>query len=285
MYQTEKKKKIAIQGVHGAFHEIAARNYHIDEQLEIVPADTFDEVVNLVENSKTDGGMMAIENTIAGSILRNYGLLNNSSLKITGEVFLRIRQNLMALPGQDIHDLHEVHSHPIAIQQCEEFFEQYPHIKLIEASDTALVAKQIQQQKKKSIGAIGSELAAEIYGMNILAPSIETHKNNYTRFLALHHPHSKESIITTDFDKVSICLTLKHEVGSLYRLLGALVDCSANMTKIQSAPLPDSPWEYLFFIDFVMEDTSQYKKLLEFIKPLTKNLRILGEYKSGIYIE
>lgn len=280
--------KIAIQGVHGAFHEIAARSFHLEHDIEIVPADTFDELIAKVESGEADSAVMAIENTIAGSLLRNYNLLNNSNLHIKGEVFLRIKQNLMALPGVKIEDLKSVHSHPIALQQCEDFFQQYPHIKLVEAHDTALVAKQIKEKGSKKIGAIASTLAADIYGMNLLAESIESYKKNYTRFLYL----SKNALETRgneedlrDFNKISAVFTLNHTVGSLHKVLEMLAKNDCNLTKIQSTPIMDRPWEYMFFVDFTLENTVNYAQILTDFKAVTGELRIFGRYKSGEYVE
>lgn len=302
-----KKLKIAIQGVHGAFHEIAARSFHPTDAIDIVPADTFDELVRKVETGETDSAVMAIENTIAGSLLRNYNLLYESDLRIRGEVFLRIKQNLMVLKGVKIEDLKSVHSHPIALQQCVDFFQQYPHIKLVEATDTALVAKQIQEKGSRKIGAVASILAAEMYEMDVLAESIETYKKNYTRFLYLTRNEvitdnfgenggqngiytegslfTKNSFIVRDFNKVSTVFTTKHTVGSLHKALETLAMNGCNLTKIQSAPIMDKPWEYMFFMDFTLDDISNYIPTMNALKKVTGELRILGEYKSGKYVE
>ena len=276
--------KVAIQGVHGAFHEIAARRFHLAEEIDVVPADTFDILIQTVEKGEADAAVMAIENTIAGSLLRNYNLLNNSNLRIRGEVFLRIKQNLMALPGITIEDLEEVHSHPVALQQCEEFFEQYPKIKLVEAHDTALVAKEIREQGLTKIGAIGSELAAEIYDMNILGASIETYKKNFTRFLYITKDTHIDSILP-DFDKISLVFSVNHTVGSLHKALDVLSKNNCNLTKIQSAPIMDKPWEYLFFVDFVLGQYSNYPKAMVELHRVVNEIKVLGEYKSGEYFE
>jgi prephenate dehydratase len=297
------KLKIAIQGVHGAFHEIAARSFHQADEIEVVPAETFEELVRKVESGEVDSAVMAIENTIAGSLLRNYNLLNESDLRIRGEVFLRIKQNLMALKGVKIEDLKSVHSHPIALQQCVDFFQQYPHIKLIEATDTALVAQQIQEKGSRKMGAIASTLAAEIYDMNLLAESIESYKKNYTRFLYLTKNETitvaalqnkdveksgyfaKNSFIVHDFNKVSTVFTAQHTVGSLHKALETLASNGCNLTKIQSAPIMDKPWEYMFFMDFTLDDSSNYIPTMNALKAVTGELKILGEYKSGKYVE
>ena len=282
--QATKLLKVAIQGVQGAFHEIAARRFHAAADIEVVPADTFDILIQKVESGEADSAVMAIENTIAGSLLRNYNLLNNSNLRIRGEVFLRIKQNLMALPGIQIKDLKEVHSHPIALQQCEEFFDKYPHIRLVEAHDTALVAKEIREKGLKKIGAVGSVLAAEIYNLNILAPSIETYKKNFTRFLYITKENNEGSIIP-DFDKISLVFTTNHTVGSLYKALEVLSRNNCNLTKIQSAPIMDKPWEYLFFLDFTLGNYSNYPQAMLELHRVVGEIKVLGEYRSGEYFE
>ena len=276
--------RIAIQGFSGAFHEIAANRFHGKDRVNIVPAHTFDELVEMVEQGeKVDGGLMAIENTIAGSLLSNYILLNKSDLNITGEVFLRIRQNLMALPGQTIENLHEVHSHPIAIAQCRKFFKDYPQIKLISTEDTALSARKIKEKGWKGVGAIASTLAADIYEMELLAEGIETNKTNFTRFLVLD---KKANLLTkNNVDKVSLCFSVKHEVGSLHKVLEVLVLNKANMTKIQSVPLTGSKWQYVFFIDFVLEPGCDYDKTMIALRKATENLKVLGRYQKGAHYD
>ena len=282
--QAAKLLKVAIQGVQGAFHEIAARRFHNAAEIDVVPADTFDILIQQVESGEADSAVMAIENTIAGSLLRNYNLLNNSNLRIRGEVFLRIKQNLMALPGISIEDLEEVHSHPVALQQCEEFFSQYPKIKLVESHDTALVAKEIREKGLTKIGAIGAELAAEIYNMNILGASIETYKKNFTRFLYITKENN-ESHILPDFDKISLVFTTNHTVGSLYKALEVLSRNNCNLTKIQSAPIMDKPWEYMFFLDFTIGAYSNYPQAMLELHRVVGEIKVLGEYRSGEYFE
>lgn len=276
---SETKQRIAIQGVPGAFHHIAAKRFFKEEDLEIIAADTFDElVIKAADKMQADRALMAIENTIAGSILNNYQLLNQSDLYIVGEVYLRIQQNLMVLPGVKIEDITEVYSHPVALYQCRKFFKQYPHIKLIDAEDTALSAKRLQDDQLRNTGAIASTLAAEMYDLDMIGESIETFKKNYTRFLVLDRV---EGPVNTDFDKVSLCFTLPHEVGSLHQVLAALSLCKANLTKIQSAPLLDSEFEYLFFVDFLLDENKDFESILNVIKKHTKELRVLGTYKKG----
>ncbi len=276
-------KKVVIQGYPGAFHEIAARLYHQGD-IEIVPADTFEQVVAQVENNDgADSGMMAIENSIAGSLLYNYDLLNRSSLQISGEVYIRVKQNLLVLPGTGIEDLKEVHSHTMAIAQCREFFRPFPHIKLVETKDTAGSARKVREQKLKHVGALASDLAGEMYELEVLREGIETNKRNYTRFIAIDHfmnaPHNEL------YNKVSVSFAVSHEIGSLYRALQALSDLGANLTKIQSTPIPGRPWEYLFFVDFLLEDRQRFGQIIQGLTQTTRGLKILGKYKAGQHHE
>lgn len=272
--------RVGIQGYAGAFHEIAARYCFADRPLEIVPAMTFDDLVRLVEQQEeADVGLMAIENTLAGSLMYNYKLLYESDLLITGEVYLRIRHNLLTLPGVTIEELTEVHSHPMAIAQCRAFFRQYPHIRLVEAADTALSAREISEGNQRTIGAIASELAAELYGLQVLASGIETNKKNYTRFLVINH--GRYSPPKTEVEKVSVVFSVDHTVGSLYKVLAVLAAYNINLTKIQSAPIIGKPWEYLFFVDFLAEGTVGHDQAIEAIRPLTHELKVLGAYPQG----
>lgn len=276
----QKTVRIVIQGGAGAFHEIAARRYQYLNNVEIVPAETFQDLIAVAQNpSLSDGGIMAIENSIYGSILPNYALLNGSNLEIIGEVYLRIKQNLMVLPGQKIEDLTEVYSHPVAIVQCKPFFKKYPKIKLIEKEDTALSAKMVRDNNWKHAGAIASSAAANLYEMDIIADGIETNKANYTRFLVLGI--KKEIEVDKDFNKVSICFSLQHEVGSLHKVLSVLSATNANLTKIQSAPIIGTAWEYRFFIDYLVESKADFKAGIEAIKVVTSELKILGKYQRG----
>ena len=281
---TKKTKKVAIQGYPGAFHEIAARFYFDGIPLDIIAADTFEEVVSLVENNAgADVGMMAIENSIAGSLLYNYNLINRSSLQISGEVYLRIKQNLLVMPGTTLIDLEEVQSHYMAIAQCKEFFKSYPHIKLVESKDTAESARYIAENKLSKTGAIASSLAADMYGLEVLKGSIETNKLNYTRFIVLEHfmnvPHDE------GFNKVSVSFAVSHQTGSLYKALKVLNDLDANMTKIQSTPITGRPWEYLFFVDFLLDDPNKFGAVIQGLSETTLGLKILGKYKAGAHYE
>ncbi len=272
-------KTIAIQGGFGAFHEIAAHHYFKNEEIEILPRKTFREMVTTLKDRKSDFGIMAIENSLAGSIIPNYNLIINSSMHITGEIYLRIKQNLVAMPGVEISGIREVFSHPMAILQCQDFFDDYPHIRLIESIDTALSAEEISVKGLRDTGAISSKLAAEKYGLNILARSIETNKMNYTRFLIL----SENGIIIPPekVNKASIHFTVAHKFGSLSKILSILSYYEINLAKIQSMPIPGKDWEYMFYVDVEINNYEMYKKSLEAIKPFTPSLGILGEYKKG----
>ncbi len=277
--------RVAIQGFEGAFHEIAARHFFAPRPVEVVPCETFEQLINAVEKGeKADIGIMAIENTLAGSLMNNYQLLNQSTARISGEVFLRIKQNLMALPGTKISDLKEVYSHPIAIAQCTRFFRDYPQIKLIEGLDTALSARDIRDHEDPFTGAIASTLAAEMYGLEILAPGIETNKKNHTRFLILeqHHELVPEQ---SGKEKISLSFAVDHEIGSLYQVLGVLSAYQVNLTKIQSMPIIGKPWEYMFFVDFVVEGKFSSTQAIDAILPLTHDLKLLGSYTEGRHFD
>lgn len=277
-------RRVCIQGYAGAFHEIAARHCFDQEEIDVIPAHTFDELVEKIEKGEeADVGLMAIENTLAGTLMHNYKLLYDSDLSITGEVYLRIKQNLLVLPGTPIEALSEVHSHPIAIAQCREFFRQYPHIRLVETVDTALSARNVRENELKEVGAIASTLAAELYKMEVLANGIETNKKNHTRFLVLERSAEVEPNVNAD--KVSLCFSLEHEVGSLYKILAVLAAYNVNLTKIQSAPIIGQPWEYMFFLDFVAEGKVGCQQAIDAIRPITHNLKVLGVYQKGVHFE
>lgn len=279
---SKKGKKIAIQGVRGAFHEIAANRY-FGEDNEIIEATTFEDLIIMTQNGEVDAALMAIENTIAGSIMNNFNLLDNSGLYINGEVYLRIVQNLIVNPNVKIEDLKEVYSHPVALAQCVNYFKQYPHIKLIEASDTALNVKIIKEENMLQAGAVASSLAAELYEMEIADASIEDYKQNYTRFLVL----SKQSndFETMSWNKCSMVFTLKHEVGSLHTVLAALAMYSANLTAIQSMPVVNEPWHYRFFVGFTFESYTHYELIMKSLHQLTENVKVFGVYEVGKYYE
>ena len=272
-------KTIAIQGGYGAFHEIAAHHYFENEEIKILPRNTFRDMVSSVQDRKSDYGIMAIENSLAGSIIPNYNLIINTKMHIVGEVYLRIKQNLVAMPGVKISELKEVYSHPMAILQCQDFFDMLPQIRLIESIDTAISAEEIAEGRLMDTGAIASRLAAEKNGLEILAESIETNKMNYTRFLILSE--NGVSIPTEEVNKASLYFTVAHKFGSLSKILSILSFYEINMAKIQSMPIPGKDWEYMFSVDVEINDYDMYKKSLEAIRPFTPSLGILGEYRNG----
>ena len=278
--KAERKKRIAIQGGFGAFHEMAANFYFEPEEIEIIPRNTFDDLLKSLKERQADYGILAIENSIAGSILPNYNLLRESNKKIIGEIFLRIRHHLVALPGQKIEDLREVFSHPMAILQCQAYFEKYPYIRLIESVDTALSAKDIHDKQLTATGAIASELAAQKYDLDILASGIETNPVNYTRFLVVNE-NGNHRIDETIPNKSSLYFTLSHKIGSLSKILSILSFYDMNLTKIQSLPVIGKEWEYQFYIDLVFSDFELYQQAFHAIKPFTGELGELGIYPVG----
>lgn len=268
--------KIAIQGVHGCFHEQAARLFY-GNQIEVCECLSFEELFVCLERQEATGAVMAIENTVAGGILPNYSLLHKYGRSIKGEVFLHIQQNLMALPGQRIEDLAEVHSHYMAIAQTREFFSRYPHIRLVESEDTAKSAADIAARGEKRVGAIGSKLAADLFGLEIIQEGIETHKQNFTRFLILDdHIEVQEG----DIDKASVCFTLPHKKGSLSQVLSIFAFYDLNLTKIQSLPIPGKGWQYFFYVDLKFENYGHYRDAIHAVTPLLEDITVMGEYKS-----
>lgn len=276
------EKRIAIQGVKGCFHEQAARLFY-EEHGHIVPdiveCLTFDGLYKSMDKGSADAAVMAIENTVSGGLLPNFELLRKNDRRIKGEVFLRIQQNLMALPGQTIEDIKEVRTHYMAINQTREFFKDYPWIRLVESEDTAKSAAEIAEQGLKGVGAVASTLAAELYGLEILAESIETYKQNFTRFLILDDALEVEK---EKINKSSMCFTLAHTPGSLAHVLTILSFYGMNLTRIQSLPIPGQEWQYFFYVDIKFEDYLRYEQALAAVRPLMEDLTILGEYTSAI---
>ena len=269
--------KISIQGETGCFHEVAARQYFNYDNIEIVPCSTFDLTLGCVLTGKADYAVMAIENARSGSILQNYTLIRESGMKMLGEHNLRIIQNLMALPGQTIAGIHEVRSHPIALAQCMDFLKQYPELTLIESDDTAGSAKQISENKLKGIAAIASSEAARIYGLEIIAPGIETYKQNYTRFLVV----GPEDMGNKKGNKVSICFSTGHKPGSLAKVLVKLAEMEINLSKIQSVPRLSGEWQYMFYCDLELPKDTKSDVIKRALRDHTSNLEILGVYYKG----
>jgi prephenate dehydratase len=275
--------KVAIQGIPGANHEIAARAYFKEKNVEVVPCHTFREVFDVMQKTPDILGIMAIENTLVGSLLPNYTMLRESGFIVHGEHKLRIKHHLMALPGQTIKDIQEVHSHPMALAQCEAFFKDHPHIKLIESEDTALSAKIIADKEIKGLGAIASSLASKLYKLNVIEQGIETNKHNYTRFLIIGKEDQfdkTELLKDNKINKSSLVFSLPHEKGSLSKVLTILAFYNINLTKIQSLPVVGVEWEYLFYIDVMYDDYARYLQSLDAIRPLCKKLRMLGDYEA-----
>lgn len=270
--------KVTIQGYEGSFHQEAAWLF-FGKEVAIIPCATFREVVKIgADKKQSDGAVMAIENSIAGSILPNYNLLQKSNLKIVGEVYLQIKQHFMVNPGVKLDDIKEVHSHTMALQQCYDYLDQHKW-KLVETEDTALSAKHIHQHKSKHIAAIASKLAAELYELDIIAPAIQTMKNNYTRFLILQR--EAISSVLTDANKASVNFVTDHSKGSLARVLSIIADGGINLSKLQSLPIPGSNFKYSFHADMEFDRIEQFYEVIKSMKPSTVELKIYGIYKNG----
>jgi len=276
--------RVAIQGFEASFHEVAARKFFHGTKIKLVFCESFQKLFDVLNNNEADYAIMAIENTLAGSLLQNYNLLRENEFQVVGEILLHIVQNLMALPGTKIEEITEVHSHPIAIAQVAPFFKQYPHIKLVESDDTALSAKEIAEFKIQGRGGVASRHAARVFGLELLAESIETHKKNYTRFLVLANNVSKE-YIPQNVNKASLCFSLPHEEGSLASVLAILSFYKINLTKIQSMPILGQEFEYFFYIDVTYSNYEKYQQAIQALRPLTRNFKLLGEYQKAEHIE
>lgn len=270
--------KIAIQGIKGSFHHQVAQQYF--EQIDgLDECMSFDDLVKSLINNRSQKGVMALENSIAGSIIPNYALIDRNNLHIIGEHYLDIHMNLMVLKGQKIEDIKEVHSHPIALLQCAVFFSQYPHIKLVESGDTAETARRIQEQQLKGMGAVAAPIAADLYDLEILAAGIHTVQSNKTRFVIVKTTNKewpKETI-----NKASIKFELDDTPGSLATVLNVMNNCKLNLTKIQSMPIIDRPFQYSFFVDVIFEKYKHYEKAKNILALMTTHFKVLGEYKRG----
>ncbi len=293
------KKRVAIQGIGGCNHYIAAKAFFEGEEIETIDCDTFKELASLVAQNPDILAIMAIENTIAGSILPNYKLIRENDLVVVGEYKLRIEHSLVALPGVKIDQIKEVNSHPMALRQCEEFLDRYPHMKLVEKDDTAGSAKWIMENNLKDHAAICPSGAAPLYGMNILAEGIETNKRNFTRFLILANKAVAKEVLIQLYNKEksnsniapkesnqwvnksSIVFTLPHSSGSLSKVLAVLSFYDMNLSMIQSLPIVGQEWEYQFYINLLFEDYHRYIQAIDAIMPLCNEFKILGEYPEG----
>ncbi len=270
--------KIAIQGIKGSNHHQVAMDY-FGADIELVECMSFDQLVNRLLDQTADKGVMAIENSIAGSIIPNYNLIYHNNLHIIGEHYLNIHHNLMVLKGQKIDDLEEVHSHPMALLQCKDFFRDYPHIKLVEDVDTAETAHRIQRKQLKHIGAIAPKVAAELYDLNIVAPEIQTIKNNATRFIIVKTKNKE--LPKEEINKASVRFLTDHKRGSLAAMLNVMSDCMLNLTKIQSLPVIETPWKYAFFVDVTFEKYKRFEKAKALLNIMSEDFKVLGEYKNA----
>ncbi|MEL0455803.1 prephenate dehydratase [Flavobacteriaceae bacterium SZ-1-7] len=271
-------KTVAIQGIKGSFHHIVSQQF-FEKPVDCIDCLTFDRVVEALITKESDAAVMALENSIAGSIIPNYALIDKYGLHIVGEHYLDIQHNLMAWPNQTIDDIKEVYSHPMALLQCKEFFRDFPHIKLVEDKDTAEVAERIHLKKLKGIGAIASATAAEIFELDILAHSIQTIKHNETRFVIVKRVNSE--VPEDQINKASVKFEANHKRGSLAAILNVMSDCKLNLTKIQSLPIIEKPWKYAFFVDVTFEEYSDFKKAKSLIDIMADGFKVLGEYKNA----
>lgn len=270
-------KRIAVQGIAGSFHEDAALKY-FEEEIEVVECKSFTSVCEMIDTDKVDYAVMAIENSIAGSLLKNYQLIRDYHLRIIGEIYIHIQMNLMVEPGVKMKDINNIYSHPIAIQQCIEYIEKYyPNAKLHEGMDTAASAKMISEEKPANSAAIGNLRSAELYGLKILETGIESNKKNYTRFLIL----SKHGNETEGCNKASICFEVGHFYGALARVLNIFAENKINLNKIQSVPILGRPNEYTIHVDIEWEDPKKYDKAVHQVLKSVSSLSILGEYIRG----
>ena len=270
-------ERVAIQGIIGSFHHQVAQEY-FGVAVKVDECMSFDKLIDSLLSGKSDQAVMAIENSIAGPIIPNYALIDKNNLHIIGEHYLIIHQNLMALKGQKMEDIQEVHSHPMAILQCMEFLKKYPNIKLVEDKDTAETARRIQEKQLKGIAAIASRTASEMYDLEILAPEIQTINNNMTRFVIINKVDNFVS--KNEINRASIKFELDHKRGSLAAVLNVMSDCKLNLTKIQSLPKIETPWKYSFFVDVTFEKYEDYAKAKSLLIIMAEYFKVLGEYKN-----
>lgn len=276
---TPGKTRVSIQGYEGSFHQVAAEEFFGDK-VEVIPCATFRELVRIASNpSESSGGVMAIENSIAGSILPNYNLLQQSTLHVVGEIYLQIGQNLLVNRGVKLDDIREVHSHQMALLQCIDYLERQPGWKLVETEDTALSAKHLAQHHSRHTAAIASRRAAELFNLDVLVPDIQTMKNNYTRFLVLQR--AENALVEAHPDKASVNFHTDHSRGSLARVLTRIAEGGINLSKLQSFPIPGSEWEYSFHADMEFDNLAQFERVIEEIRPVTAALKVYGVYKKG----
>ena len=271
--------RVAIQGVAGCFHDAAAREFFADADIETVPCETFHDLFDTLRNDASMIGIVAIENTIAGSLLQNHELLRQSNLTIIGEHKIYISHSLAVLPGQTIDDVEEVNSHPIALRQCEQYLLRHPRMKIVETNDTAGSAKMIAERGLLKHAAVCGRYAAELYGLSVIDDDIQTNKRNFTRFLIITDPvNATEFMAGKHIDKASIAFTLPHKQGSLSAVLTIFSFYGINLTKIQSLPIIGREWEYRFYVDLSFNDYTRYRQAVSAVRPLINDFKILGEY-------
>jgi len=271
--------KVAIQGIKGSNHHQVAHDFFGDD-INLVECLSFDSLIDSVLNGSADKAIMALENSIAGSIIPNYNLVYHNDMHIIGEYYLSIHHHLMALPGVTLEDIAEVHSHPMALLQCKVFLKKYPKIKLVEDVDTALTAKRIQENQLGNIAAIAPRMASDLYQLNIVKADIQTLKNNATRFIVLKRQN--KILPKEEINKASMRFVTDHKRGSLATVLNVMSDCNLNLTKIQSLPIIETPWKYAFFVDVTFENYENFAKGKSLLEIMSEDFRVLGEYKNAL---
>lgn len=276
-------KKVTIQGVAGCYHDAAAHLFFDSEEVQTIPCESFASMFDLLSQDASLLGIMAVENTIAGPLLQNHELLRQSNMRIIGELKLRISHVLCALPGQNIDSLTEVNSHPMALMQCDNFLRHHPNLKIVERFDTAGSAEEIARDNLIGHAAVCGRYAAELYGLEILESGIETNKRNFTRFLILADPLVAAEIgpKENEIDKASIVFTLPHTQGALSKILTILSFYDINLSKIQSTPIVGREWEYRFYVDLTFDSLLRFHQAIDAVRPLIRDLSILGEYAEA----
>lgn len=274
-------KRVTIQGIAGCYHDAAAHEFFGDEEIETIPCDTFPSMFDTLRGDPSLFATLAIENTIAGSLLQNHELLRKSNMTIIGEQKMHISHVLAALPGQSIESLTEVNSHPMALMQCENFLLHHPNMKMVEKNDTAGSACEIAKKQLMGHAAICGKYAAQLYGLEVLAEDIQTIKRNFTRFLILADPMAEQTLNPLHKkNKASLVFALPHEQGSLAQVLAIFSFYGMNLTKIQSLPILGREWEYRFYINLTFEDYTRYRQSVDAVRPLISDFKILGEYEE-----
>jgi len=271
--------KIAIQGIESSFHDMAVKKMFPNDEIDLVKCNSFEKVTTSINNLNADFGVLAIENTIAGSILPNYNLIDASNLSIINEVFLNIQMYIMALKSETIHDIVEIHSHPVALLQCKNYLQKFPpYFKIIEGADTASVAKKIKEQNLKGVAAIAGKQVAEKFDLKILDSKIQNNSQNQTRFVLVG---KNIKIYSKDANKATLKFKLDHRIGSLSNVLQLFSTFEINLTKIQSLPIIGKPWQYAFFVDVFFNDYTLFRDVMKVLEKAVKELKIIGVYKQN----